>query len=215
MSKEKETTVVQSTTTTNNTQTVKADPTPEEIELNKLAVEREKATNPGLIAAQTAGLDLVRQLLQGQEALPGFFENLNRGISPELTSDIVQESLADISPQFAQSGLLDSGVRAVISGRVAGDIRRASEEFNIGNRLNLLNLALSGQAQVQQPILGFSSMLSDRLSGLRTINSSGNSTQSFSGNTTTKKMNPFLKSFQTSLGSTLGSPSFAMGPVSF
>ncbi|GAG65254.1 unnamed protein product, partial [marine sediment metagenome] len=113
----------------------------------------------------------------------GFLGDLPGGISEERTGEIVQESLRDIDPRFQQSGLLDSGVRASISGRVAGDIRRQSEEFNIGNRLNLLNLALGGQAQVQQPILGFSSQLGQRLAGLRPTSTqfSGRSTSTQSG----------------------------------
>lgn len=207
MGKAKETTTVDQRTT----QQVTPQPTAEETRLNQLAVQREEATQPGLIAAQMSGLELVRRLLEGSEALPGTFQSLAAGISPEVTSSIVSRSLEDITPSFQQAGLLDSGVRASVSGRIAGDIRRASEEFNIGNRLNLLNLALSGQAQVQQPILGFSSLLSQRLAGLRSVTSTGTT----SGSTTTLGMNPFLKSFQESLGRTLGSPRFSAGPVSF
>ena len=205
-----------SNTTTNNTttttgssnQSTQYTPTPEETRLNQLEIARTEATQPGLIASQQAGLDLVKLLLQGSENLPGFFNNLQKGISPEITSSIVQESLADITPQFAQSGLLDSGVRAVVGGRIAGDIRRGAEEFNIGNRLNLLNLALSGQAQVQQPVLAQSANLGNRLAGLRSVNSTGSYSQSGSSygnsNVSNYGMNPFMKSFQTSAGTNLG-----------
>lgn len=200
MGKEKQsssgTTVVNQTTTPT--------PTPEETRLNQLQIQATEQTQPQLIQAQKSGLNLINQLLTGQEQLPGFFTQLGQGISPQITNDIVQQSLRDIMPSFQQSGILDSGVAASIAGRTAGDIRRASEEFNIGNRLNLLNLALSGQAQVQQPILGQAEMLGSRLAGLRSVNQQGTTSMS----STQYAMNPFLKSFQQSLGQSLGSGSF-------
>lgn len=192
-----------SSTTVVNQQTTQT-PTPEETRLNQLQVQATEQTQPQLIQAQQSGLNLINQLLSGQENLPGFFTQLGKGISPEITNDIVQQSLRDIMPSFQQSGILDSGVAASIAGRTAGDIRRASEEFNIGNRLNLLNLALSGQAQVQQPILGQAEMLGSRLAGLRSVNQQGTTTM----NQAQYGMNPFLKSFQTQLGSTLGGSQF-------
>lgn len=209
MGGERTTTRVESNTTTQGTQSSQTQytPTPEETRLNQLEIQRQEATQQGLIGAQTAGLDLVQSLLRGSEPLPGFFQQLSQGISPEVTSSIVQNSLADITPSFVQSGLLDSGVRASVSGRIAGDIRRGAEEFNIGNRLNLLNLALSGQAQVQQPILAANAQLSGSLAGLRSVSQTGTSSGSSTGysNSTVMGMNPFMKSFQTSLGSSLGS----------
>ncbi len=74
--------------------------------------------------------------------------------------------------------------------------------FNEGQLLNLLNLGVGGQAQVQSPILAQSGMLAGNLAGLR------GTTQQGSTNTQLTMMNPFLKSFQTSLGSSLGSGSF-------
>jgi len=186
------------TTSTEQRSTQTVTPSAEETELNRLQLEREKFLDPQIRGVQSQGLSLVQQLLQGDENLPGFLGELPGGISPEVTSDIVQQSLRDIAPSFQRSGLLDSGVRASIEARTAGDIRRTSEEFNIGNRLNLLNLALSGQAQIQQPILGFSGQLGQRLAGLRNTASTGFTNQ------TTLSANPFLKSFQQGAGSALG-----------
>lgn len=140
--------------------------------------------------------NLVNQLLTGQ-ALPGYLKGLPGAITPELTSELSQEAVRDIMPSFQSSGIIDSGVAASIAGRTAGDIRRGSAEFNIGNLLNLLNLAVGGQAQVQQPMLATSGQLGGRLAGLRSINSSGTST--------TYGMNPFVKSLQQSMGTSLGS----------
>lgn len=181
-------------------QTSTPTPTAEETRLNQLQIQATEQTQPQMIQAQQTGLNLINQLLSGQENLPGFFTQLGKGISPEITNDIVQQSLRDIMPSFQQSGILDSGVAASIAGRTAGDIRRTSEEFNIGNRLNLLNLALSGQAQVQQPILGQAEMLGSRLAGLRSMNTQGTTTT----NSTQYGMNPFLKSFQQGMGQVPG-----------
>jgi hypothetical protein len=192
MGQEKGTTVVNQTST--------ATPTAEETALNKLQLEQAQAFQPYALETQKQSGELISKLLSGSTDLPGFFGELGKGISPDVTSSIVQQSLQDLYPQFQSSGVLDSGTAASVSARTAADIRNAAEEFNIGNKFNLLNLAFGGQAQVQQPVLATAQSLGDRLSGLRTVNSSSNST--------TKTMNPFLKSFQTSLGTSLGSGSF-------
>ena len=186
------------TNVTNQTQTTQ--PTEEERRLNQLEIQRIEAVQPGQIQTQQTGLSLINSLLSGQEPLPGFFQKLSEGISPEMTSDIARQAVEDIRPQFQASGILDSGVAASISGRVAGDIRRSIQEFNIGNKFNLLNLALSGQAQVQQPLLAQSQILSGRLAGLRPVTTSGSSTQ----NVTNYAPNPFISSYQRTLGESLG-----------
>ena len=188
-------------TTTSVTQPT---PTPEETELNRLALERTRAAQPGLLEVQRSGLDITNRLLSGQP-LPSAYGDVYGGISPQLVDEIVAQSLRDITPGFQQSGLLDSGVRASISSRTAGDIRRQAAQFNVGSRYNLLSLALGGQGQVQQPVLGSEATVGGRLAGLRRTETMG----------TSKGMNPFLESFQRSLGQTLGSPSFSMGPFSF
>jgi hypothetical protein len=193
----KEKTSTQGSTTT--VQQVTPQPTAEERELNRIQLEREKKLDPQITQMQSVFLDLANRMGLGQE-LPGYLEPLPHGISEDVTKSIVDEALRDITPSFQQSGLLDSGVRASVSARTAGDIRRASAEFNIGNLQNLLNLALSGQAQVQQPVLAKSAMLSQRLAGLRSQSMTGSGTSS----SVTLGMNPFMKSFQTGLGTSLG-----------
>jgi hypothetical protein len=160
---------------TSTTSVTERQPTAAEERLNTLQGNMMEATAPYQQATQVAGLQLSEMLLKGQEPLPGYFQQLSGGISPEVTQSIVDQSLKDIAPSFQSAGILDSGVAASISARTAGDIRRASEEFNIGNRLNLLNLALSGQAQVQAPVLGVSSQLGERLGTLGKTTSSGTS----------------------------------------
>ena len=189
-------------------QTSTPTPDPSLVEQNKLDLEARKANQSGLINVQQGGLDLSNLLLRGQN-LPGYLKDLPYGISPDVTQGLVDQSLRDIQPYFQQGGLLDSGTKASVMGRTAGDIRRTSAEFNLGNLQQLLNLAVGGQAQVQQPILAQSQALGSRLAGLTSWNQTGNTTN------ITKSMNPFLKSFQTSLGQTLGSPSFKSGGFGF
>lgn len=74
--------------------------------------------------------------------------------------------------------------------------KRSGQAFNIGNLLNLLNLAVGGQASIQQPVLSTGQQLTQALAGLRTQNVSGTTTT----NSTQYGMNPFMKSFQTSMG---------------
>ena len=193
------------TSETNQSSTSKAEATPEEQELNKLLLERTRATQGGQIDVQESGLNLINELLTGGE-LPGFLQTLPGGISEQTVGDISQRAVQDIRPSFQSSGILDSGTALEASAKVAGDVRLGAEEFNIGNLLNLLNLGVGGQAQVQQPLLAQQGQLGQQLAGLRTNTASGYSSTVATGT------NPFLKSFSTSLGSTLGSPSAKIGP---
>lgn len=185
----------QASSTTINQSTTPA-PTAEETELNKLDLEARKANQQGLIGVQGQSLNLANLLLQGLN-LPGYLNTLPGGIDETATQSIVDKSLRDIKPSFQQGGLLDSGVAASVSGRIAGDVRRNSAEFNINNLMQLLNLATGNAAQVQQPVLAQSADLGGRLAGLRSVNTTGQSNQ------TTSSMNPFLKSFQTGMGTGL------------
>ena len=186
-------------TETQTQQTQQATATPEETALNKLTLERAQAAQPGQLELQKNMLNLVNALALGQD-FPGYLSGLPGGISPEMTTDISRQAISDIRPSFQVGGILDSGVAAAISGRVAGDVRRASAEFNIGNLLNLLNLAVGGQAQVQQPLLAQTAGLGAQLAGLRQVST----TRTGTGTGTQTTANPFLQNFQSSLGQTFG-----------
>jgi len=168
-------------------------PTKEERELNRLALERARSAQGGLIGLQGKSLDL-GQLLAGGGTLPGQFGGLFGGITPEMAHQMAAEGTKNLPGFFQQSGILDSGVAADITAGSYADILRNTAEFNIGNKLNLLNMALGGQAQIQSPILSSELGLGQRLAGLRKT----------TGTTTQTGMNPFLKSLQTGFGSTLG-----------
>ena len=183
---------------------------PEERERLAFQLEQEKQFAPFQQSLNTNAANLINALLQGQ-ALPGYLNQLPGGIDAGVTQGIVNQSLSDIAPRFQASGILDSGVAAQISGRTAADIRNQSAQFNLQNLQQLLNLAVGGQSQVQQPAQQTSAQIGNSLAGLRSVNQSG-TTQ---GTTTNIGMNPFWKSFQTSAGQRLGNPSFSAGPFTF
>lgn len=188
MSKDKETTKTESSQTRERT--------PEQIELDRLALDRAKASQEGLMGTEAAGLNLAELLLKGQN-LPGFLGTLPGGISEEA----VAQQAANLAKQnmagFQNLGIAESGVAfRETSKDIANNLLFPTEQFNIGNLQNLLNLALSGQAQVQAPILGSQSDLGARLSQFGRTTGTGRST--------VIGMNPFLRSFQTSLGEGLG-----------
>jgi len=187
--------------TTRETTTQQTEQTPEERELNRLLLERTRASQPGQIEAQGRGLDLINLLLSGED-LPGNLEILGQGLSEDVIGNISRQAVRDIQPSFQSSGILDSGVAAAVSGQVAGDVRRAASEFNIGVQQNLLNQALGGQAQVQQPLLAQQAQLGNQLAGLRSFTQQSRSQAS--------GPNPFFQAFQTSLGQGLGQGAAAL-----
>lgn len=174
------------------------EPTAEEKELNRLYLERVRAAQPGTLALQEQGLNLGADLFSGIQTGQADSPVLNRlfaGISPEVTNDLVQQSIEDVRPGLQAAGLLNSGVRAELETETAAGIRRAVEESNLNNLYNLLNLSQGYQANIQQPLLNQSAQLSSALAGLRSVSSTGNSTYSY---------NPFLENFYGSAGSALG-----------
>jgi hypothetical protein len=189
------------TTTNSTTQSSTPVADPSLVEQNKLDLELRKQNQQGLGEIQASGLNLGNLLLKGM-GLPGYLNTLPGGISEDVTQSIVDKSLRDVKGFGQQGGLLDSGVLQSIAGRTAGDIRMGSAQFNLQNLAQLLNLALGGQAQVQQPVIGQGIALGQRLAGLTST------TQTGTNNQTTTSMNPFMKSFQTSLGTTLGQGGF-------
>jgi len=121
--------------------------------------------------ANGAGMSLINSILAGDTNLSGFWGNMGEGISESMITDMSQKAISDLLPSFQSSGILDSGVAASIAGRTAGDIRRSAAEFNINNKTNLLNLALSGQATLQNANTSQYSVLAQQLAGLRKLRS--------------------------------------------
>jgi hypothetical protein len=191
------------TAQTQQTQTVTPQPTAEETELNKLLLERQRAAQAGTIEAQTRGLNLINQLLTGQ-ALPGYLSALPEGISPEAIGTQASRLSRQYGAGFQNLGIADSGVAFRETARgIANEVLFPAEQFNLQNLAQLINLAVGGQAQVQQPIVTGATALSQSLAGLRNITTTGTGTT-----TTTKRYDiftsPFTTQFMGGFGTGLG-----------
>ena len=176
-------------TTTQSSQTAQA--TPEERALMQQQLNMNSFMQP---FAQQSYADLsknVQAVLEGQTPMA---QGIG-GINDAQTQNMVNQSLKDIYPQFQSAGILDSGTAAQIAARTSSDIRNQNAQFNVSAAQNLFNLASGGQSNLQGQFQSNTNNLTSQLAGLRTINSSGS----------TIGMNPFLKSFQQSLGQGIGS----------
>ena len=183
-------------TNTTTTSSQKAEPTPEE----KVLLQQQASNNAFMMPiAQKSYSDLssnIQAILEGRDPMAKGVG----GINEDQTQSMVNASLRDIMPQFQASGILNSGEAAQIAGRTAMDTRNANASFNVTAAQNLFNLASGGQSNLQSQYQGAQNSYGAQLAGLRTVNS----------NSTVSK-NPFLESFYSSLGTTLGSPKIPIG----
>lgn len=171
--------------------------TPEQTQMNQLQLQQYQSLLPSSTQMQQSGFNVGNALLNGQQ-LPGYLNSIPGGIDQATQDSIVQESLRQITPQFQQGGILNSGAAASIASRTAGDIYRNSAQFNVQNLQQLLNLAVGGQAIPQQTGLQNSQQLSSSLQGLRSFSTTGQGTQTQLG------QNPFVNSFEQGFGGAAG-----------
>jgi len=151
------------------TTTTTVQSTPEQDALNQALLDFVNATSPGLIEATESGTDLVTQLFGGLLGgdVSGPLGDAIAGISPEVTQDLVDQSLADVAASAQFGGILDSGVSAELAARTSADIRNAAEQFNIGNISNLTSIGLGGVSTLSQPFSTTTSTLADSLATLQ------------------------------------------------
>ena len=179
---------------------------PGEAALNQIDLDRAKASASGLQGVDQDSIAMMRALLQGG-GMPGQYSGMMGGITDDMATDMAREGIRDIPAQLQTGGLLDSGVGQSIMARSAGDIRRNVAQYNVDNLSRILGMALGAPQALQAPMATSAGQLSSRLGGLRSVTQTGSST--------TFGPNPFMESFQTGLGKTLGSPKFSAGPFSF
>lgn len=172
---------------------------PEERANLALDTQRKQAALPLQIESDKQQYALTDKLLQGQD-LPGNLYGA-QGVNASQTQDMVNASLRDIYPQFQSAGILDSGAAAQIASRTSADVRNQNAQFNVSAFQNLLNQALGGSSNLTGNYNQANQTMVSQLAGLRTTNTSGS----------TIGMNPFLKSFMQSAGTTLGSPKIPIG----
>lgn len=182
--------------TTESTQTRTVEPTAEEKRLNEIQLGLAEDLAPGQKRLGLQMQDTVGNILGGGQGLPDEFNRLFSGITPELTDQFANEAIKDIMPSFQSSGILDSGVAASIAAETSGDIRKQVAESNLTRLMNLLNTGLGFGGQQQNFAAGQAGQIGTQLAGLRGSTVTGTQTET--------SMNPFLKSFQTSLGEGLG-----------
>lgn len=186
-------------TTTSTQSTQQATPTPQEQGLEQNELNFSNFAQP--LEMQTYGnlSSNINAILTGQKPMA---QGIG-GISDDQTQSMVNQSLRDIMPQFQSSGILNSGEAAQVANLTAAQTRNSNAQFNVSAAQNLFNLASGGQSNLQSQANQNNSTLGSQLAGLRTISGSSNVTS-----------NPFLNSFETSLGKTLGSPKVQAGPFS-
>lgn len=182
-------------TSTQSTQQAQA--TPEERALMQQQIDMNNFMNP---YAKQNYADLsgnIQAVLEGRQPMA---QGIG-GISDAQNQSMVNASVRSVLPQFQSAGILDSGIAAQGAIRAAQDTSNQNAQFNVSAAQNLFNLASGGQSNLQGQYQSNTNNLTSQLAGLRTINQSGS----------TIGMNPFLKSFQTSMGSYLGGGMQAQG----
>lgn len=155
------------------TQQVTPQPLPEQREQIKLALDRQRAAQPGVLALDQALLGQLLPLARG-EGLQGDFATLGRGIPDEVNQELVNRSLDAITPRLEAFGILDSGVTSELAQRASTDIFLQSELEKIRQQENLVNVLQGFPATVNQPILQTGNTLAAQLAGLTPVNTSGN-----------------------------------------
>lgn len=185
---------------TTTQQSATATATPEEKELMQQQIDVNNFMNP---YAKQNYADLssnIQAILEGKQPMAKGIG----GISDDDTNNMANAAVRGVLPQFQSAGILDSGIAVQGATRAAADVRNQNAQFNTSAAQNLFNLASGGQSNLQSQFQSNTNNLTTQLAGLRTTNSSGS----------TIGMNPFLKSFETSLGKTIGSPKVSFGPFS-
>ena len=195
------------TETTNNSTTSatsQATMTEAERQMQELQLAQYKQVQPGQTQMFQNAYGLGNQLLTSFGDQNGdMWKSLIGGITDEQTQSMITEQQRYLDPKFQSQGIYDSGMAYTGKLRAATDLANQNAQFNVGTLQNALNLALSGQAQIQAPFGGAASQLGSQLAGLRTVTQTGSSSGS-----TSQSSNPFLNSFYSSFGSSLGSGTF-------
>lgn len=183
-------------TTVVSNQTQQATPTPEESEMQRIQLGQYKDIAPQQTEYYKSSYNLAKNLLTGGE-MPGMFKSLSTGLSPEVIGNQASMYASKAMPGFQNLGLTDSGVAFRETARgIANEVLLPTSEYNTNLLFNLMNLATGQSAQGTQQFLGGTNTLASSLAGLRTTTTSGSQA--------TYSMNPFLKSFQQSVGQGLG-----------
>lgn len=164
------------TSTTFTNQTTTPTPTAEETALNKLRLEQNQAYAPQQTEMYKNAFNLGNQLLTSfGDKNSSMWKSLVGGVDQNQMNAQATQSGRLANASLNQAGIVDSGVGKVMTARAMSDSQNSNAQFNIGAMQNALNLALSGQAQVQAPAQGNTNSLASSLAGLRSTQTSGSS----------------------------------------
>jgi hypothetical protein len=167
----------QSGGTTVTNQTTAATPTAEETAKNKIQLEQLQSYAPAQTQMYNNAFGLGNQLLTSFGDKSGSaWQSLVGGVSQNQMNAQAQQAGRLTNASLNQAGMVDSGVGKVMNARAMSDSMNSNAQFNIGAMQNALNLALSGQAQVQGTGQANTNSLANSLAGLRSTNTSGTST---------------------------------------
>ena len=168
------------TTIQSSSGTQQATPTPEETALNQRNLRIAQATEGGQTQMQQSALGLGNQLLTSfGDKNSQMWQSLIGGVTPQQQQSMISEQERYLQPQLQAQGIYDSGTAAAARLRSATDLSNQNAQFNVGALQNALNLALSGQAQVQSPVQSNVSQLGSQLAGLRTVTTTGRSSGNY------------------------------------
>ena len=165
--------------TTSVNQTTTPTPTAAETAMENIQLGQYQAFAPAQTTMFQNAFALGNQLLTGVSNQGGSqWQSLIGGVTPEQVQSQVNTQDRTLRGSLQQAGIYDSGTSASSRLRSAADLSNQNAQFNVGTLQNALNLALSGQAQVQAPAQGATSQLGSQLAGLRSINTQGNTNYS-------------------------------------
>jgi hypothetical protein len=168
------------TSSTDQSSTTKA--TAEETEMEKAQLAQFKQYEPNQTQMYQNAYNLGNQLLTSFGSKDSdMWKSLIGGVTNEQQQSQFGEVDRYLKPQLQSQGLYDSGTGVTARYRALTDTANQNAQFNVGTLQNALNLALSGQAQIQSTGQGATSQLASQLAGLRSTTGTGYGVQATRG----------------------------------
>jgi len=171
----------QITSTTQNSTTT-ASATPQEQAMEQIQLGQMEQYAPAQTQMYNTAFDTGNNLLNAVNQ-PGSpqWATLLGGVNQQQTNSMVNTADQSLQGSLQQAGIYNSGTAATGRMKSATDVANSNAQFNVGSLQAALNLALSGQTQIQGTATNNSSQLGQELAGLRTTNTSGYGTSSVTG----------------------------------
>ena len=165
-------------TTSVSSQTSTPTATEEEKGMEKIQLGQYQQYAPAQTQMYQSAFGLGNQLLSSFGDQSGQqWQSLIGGVTKEQQQSMINEQDRYLQPQLQQQGIYDSGTAATARLRAATDLSNQNAQFNVGTLQNALNLALGGQAQIQNTSLTQTSQLGQQLAGLRSNQTTGYNSQ--------------------------------------